>query len=745
MILKNLIRRKGRTTLAVLGVGIGVATIVCLGTLIDGLQAGYHTVLTGCEADLILKDADAPDLALGSLDEDIGENLRVMPGVSAVSSMIQGLVQAESSLYFFLFSFPEGSFALERFQVVEGVSLYSHAADDLPGKPIILGSAAAEAYHADVGGSIRIGETAFRVVGIYETGEAFEDGGAVLRLDNAQDLLGMQHEVSAYYIQVKDPSSIDRLKTRIARQYPELLISTAEDVTGESGLLSMLKILMGVVSGLTILIGGLAMTNAQLMAVFERTREIGVLRALGWSRVRILLMILGESLLIGVMGGIVGTCLALLILSTNQEALSAFGARMIIPPQLLLRAFILVFCLGVIGGLYPAIRASRMYPIEAMRYEGGMIDESVSRFPVGGMTIQNLWRRKPRTFLTLIMISITIGAILTINTMLGSADHIFGSFFEGAEIAARQADVANLILSVVDEGIGDKIAALPEVKSVSGIFFSVMMSEETGIFIIQGYAPREQAILSFNVVEGNRISGSGQMMIGRQLANTMNLGPGDTYTLSGRRYRIVGIYEHGLVFFELGGVVSLRDAQNFTAHPHKVTFFSVSLHDPTQAEKVVEKINARFPEVHASLSGTFASESPNLETANLLSNGIAFLAVVVGGLGIMNTMLMAVLERTREIGILRALGWRRRAILNLILRESLVLGLLGGLAGIAYSFFWVTLIQSIAFQGDSIRIVWELENVIRALVVALLLALVGGLYPAIRATRMEPVEALRYE
>ena len=111
----------------------------------------------------------------------------------------------------------------------------------------------------------------------------------------------------------------------------------------------------------------------------------------------------------------------------------------------------------------------------------------------------------------------------------------------------------------------------------------------------------------------------------------------------------------------------------------------------------------------------------------------------------MNTMLMAVLERTREIGILRALGWRQRAVLSLIMRESLALGLLGGLAGIALSICLVTLIQSIAIHDDSIRMIWTMENVIRSLVVALLLALVGGFYPALRATRLQPVEALHYE
>ena len=167
MIYKNLIHRKGRTILAVLGISIGVAAIIGLGALTDGLQAGDGSVLTGSEADLVLRDADTIDLLLSSIDEEVGQELLVMPEVSAISGMIQGLVQTESSLYFFVFGYPEGSFALERFQLIDGFPLYSRDANELRGKPIMLGSVAAESYNVGVGESLRVGETVYRLVGIY--------------------------------------------------------------------------------------------------------------------------------------------------------------------------------------------------------------------------------------------------------------------------------------------------------------------------------------------------------------------------------------------------------------------------------------------------------------------------------------------------------------------------------------------------------------------------------------------------
>jgi putative ABC transport system permease protein len=108
-------------------------------------------------------------------------------------------------------------------------------------------------------------------------------------------------------------------------------------------------------------------------------------------------------------------------------------------------------------------------------------------------------------------------------------------------------------------------------------------------------------------------------------------------------------------------------------------------------------------------------------------------------------MLMAVFERTREIGVMRALGWRRSAILWLILREAFLLGLLGGLAGIAIAFGFSYLLNNAPAITGLLELKWDLAIFARAILVALILGLVGGLYPAYRATRLQPIEALRYE
>ncbi|MGE5375534.1 MAG: ABC transporter permease, partial [Bacteroidota bacterium] len=123
----------------------------------------------------------------------------------------------------------------------------------------------------------------------------------------------------------------------------------------------------------------------------------------------------------------------------------------------------------------------------------------------------------------------------------------------------------------------------------------------------------------------------------------------------------------------------------------------------------------------------------------------SLIALLAGGLSVLNTMLMSVFERTREIGVLRALGWRRQAVLAMILREAVLLGMLGGAAGITISFALIELMKQSAALGSWVNPVWSWDIFARAFFLSIFLGAMGGLYPAYRATRLRPVEALRYE
>ncbi|HNB52802.1 MAG TPA: ABC transporter permease [Anaerolineales bacterium] len=751
MILKNLFRRKGRTLLTIFGIAVGVAAIIGLGAMADGLEAGYGAMLSGAKADLVLSQPDSFDVSYSAVDETVGEELAAMPEVARVAGMIQGFVTAEGAPILFVFGHPLDSFIFDRFQIVEGISLSDREAQHVRGTPILLGTAAAESFQKKVGDTFVLGGQTYRIVGLYETGDPFEDAGAVLELHEAQEILGKPRQVSLFYVQLKDLALSDRLIERATRLWPDYALKNTNDFTNSQIMDDSLRIFVWVIAGLAILIGGVGMMNAQLMAVVERTREIGVLRAVGWRSGRVMGLILGEALLVGLGGGLLGLGLGWLSIYIFSDFLGVFGATTDISPALIQNAFITVLVLGLVGGVYPAWRASRLEPVEALRYEGGTGSGGARRLPLGGglggMAANSLWQRAARTGLTLSAIGLTVGSILALDALITGSTQSFNGIALGAdaEIMIRQADIADTSLSAIDEQTAKKIAALPEIVGVSGMnFTAIVLPDNSGFFLLFGLSPNEFAIRKYTILEGERITSNRQIMLGSNIAESLSKKVGDTIELGGTRYRIVGIYQ-GSAWEELGGIITLRDAQIYMGRPRKSTMLMVKVTDPARAAEVVSLINTRFPDVHATLSGEFADQMPDMKNVDAMTGGISFLAILVGGVGVMNTMLMAVLERTREIGVLRALGWRQRAILGLILRESLLMGLLGGVAGVGIAFSLNALIEAIPYYGDAVAAIWQPAAFFRAFLVATLLGLFGGLYPAWRATRLEPVEALRYE
>jgi len=748
IIITNLLRRKGRTLLTVLGISIGTAAIIGLGTMADGFQAGYNNMMTGSKADLVLSQPDSYDISLSTVKEEIGEEIAALPEVSKISGMTEGIVTTEDSPYFFVFGYPEDSFILDKFVIKEGISLSSPKANSSKGKPVLLGGQAAEAMKKKVGDTLRLTQNVYRIIGIYETGDAFEDSGAVLRLADSQQLLGKPRQVSLFYIQLKSPDRKASFQQKIEKRYPDLLLAGTKEFSEKQGMVDMMKGSVWAIGGLAILIGGVGMMNSQLMAVFERTREIGVLRAVGWSGRRVMLMILGESILVSLSGGVIGSGIGLLFLTLFSNVLRSWGGSLgNIRPELILQAFTIVLLLGLTGGVYPAWKASRLQPVEALRYEGGGSGGKKLRFPIGGMAVQSLWQRSTRTILTLGAIAITVGAILALEAIVvGMVNSINGTLNVDSEIMIRQAGISDTGYSAIDERTGGKIAALPEVDSVTGLVFTaVMLPGGSGFFIIQGYSPNSQAIRRFNIVEGRSIESNREIMIGRMVSDSLKKSVGDSIELGNSRLKVVGIYESSVGWEEMGGVMTLRDAQNYSGKPRKVSMYAVKLKNPSTAESVVDIINTRYPDVHAALSAKFADEMPDMKNTSAMMNGISFMAILLGGLGVMNTMLMAVMERTREIGVLRSMGWRRRSVLGMILNESILLGTLGGVAGIILGLLLGKMFMLDPSYGAMLQPDYNVMMFVRTILVAVLLGGMGGIYPAIRASQQPPVEALRYE
>jgi ABC-type antimicrobial peptide transport system permease subunit len=745
MIWKNLFRRKGRTFLTLAGIAIGVAAIVALGAMAGGMRAGYTSMAQGSEADLVLSQASAMDITLGGVDEAIGEQLRGLPEVAEIDGMLMGNVQAEDSPYFFIFGYDPEGFAITHYRVVEGQTLAE--AHRVRGKPLLLGKSAAESMEKAVGDTFHITGGTFRIVGIYETGDGLEDGGAVISLQEAQSMLLQPRRVSMYYIRLRSPDDEARLRQRVERNFTDLTLSATSEFADRQDMIEYMEGFAWGIAGLAILIGGVGMTNTLFMSVFERTREIGLLRAVGWRRSQVLRLVLSESLALSLLGGVVGSGLGMAIVSLLRGStgfLGMMGSHF--TPDLFVRAFVTVIVLGLVGGAYPAWWASRLLPLEALRYEGGT-GANAPRFLPGGMTLRNLWRRRTRTVLTMLGIGVGIAAIIALNGITAGFTEGFTAIAmgSGVDLMATERGASDTSYSTIDERVGARLSALPDVEGVAGIGFAFTSTDKMMMFFMMGYNPREFAIRHFRIVEGQPLTTNRQMILGRQAAETMDAQVGDTLRILDSSFRVVGIYETGVSWEETGAVITLRDTQRLAGRPHQVTMYGIKLRDPEQAEAVRAYLDANFPELQVALTSDFAENLPDMQSSKQMMGQISFLAVLIGGVGMLNTMLMSVLERTREIGVLRALGWRRRQVVGMILREALALGIIGGVCGILLGMTLNWGLGYIPGIGGMLKPSYSAQLLAQVLIVALMTGVLGGLYPAWRATRMQPVEALRYE
>ena len=749
MILKNLFRRKSRSLLTLAGIAIGVAAMIALGALGAGLAAGYQSIGGGSQADFIVTQADALDLALSAVDDNLGAELLAMPEVATIAGMMMGNVSAEDGAkYFFIFGHDPQAFPIDHFRIIEGQGLDARG---VRGRPLLLGKFAAEGMEVGVGDTLNLTGGTFRVVGIYETGDALEDGAAVITLKDAQAILQKPRLVSAFYLKVKDSRQADRLRERIARRFPEIELTTASEFGDKQQAVDIMEGLASAIAAMAIIVGGVGMTNTILMSVYERTREIGVLRAVGWRRRRVLSLILTEALLLAFAGAILGSLIGVaLVIAIRNVPLYGY-TRGQFTPELFIQAFVVALILGILGGLYPAWRASMMQPLEAMRYDGGGHSRANSRFNlnIGGMTLKSLFRRKTRTFLTLLAIGIGIGAIVglgaVVDGVMGQLDTIFAG--SNAHLMALERDVSDMGYSAIPERVGARIAAHPDVAHVSGVVVGFAMEfEQAPIFIMWGYHPQEKAISRFKIIEGEPLLANRQTVLGKPVAEALGLGVGDTLRVSDSAFRVVGIYETGTGYEETGGLFTMRDTQVMSGKPNQVNWYAIELHDPAKAQEMLDYLNKNFPEIDATITSEFTESLPDMESANAMLSGITVLMALVGAFGMTNTILMSVLERTRELGVLRAVGWSRRRILSMILKESLLLGALGGLSGILIGFLMARGLAAIPSIGEMIEAgQFSAALITKAMLIAIFLGALGGLYPAWRATRMQPIEALRYE
>jgi putative ABC transport system permease protein len=365
-VVRNIARQRMRTILTVVGIAVGITTVVALGAVAGGLRATAGAMLKTGDADFIVAQKGSADLTFSALSLKEWKAVESRPDVERATGLLMNVSKIGSNPYFALLGVKPEQLALAPPPLVRGRSL----AAGRPGE-IMLGRRAAADLGADVGQTVELLDQRFTVVGVFRGDMPLFDGGAYAPLDEVQHLTHKEGLVTALYVKVKEGADPRTVATAIE--------AASDAVTTVSSVDEYGKVDQGVeaidaanlaISLLAVLIGAVGVTNTMIMSVFERTREIGILRAVGWRSSRIMRMIVGESLLLCLLAAVVG--IALGILATRALLLVPAIETFLEPqytPGLFLKAFLVGVGVGIAGALYPAARAVRLSPMEALRHE----------------------------------------------------------------------------------------------------------------------------------------------------------------------------------------------------------------------------------------------------------------------------------------------------------------------------------------------------------------------------------------
>jgi len=366
--LKNLKRRKMRTSLAILGIALGVMLITSLLFIMDGLESSITGSLELLSGNLIIQEKGSFDQTLSIVNVSLIKNLRNNTDIKVISPEI-----------YVARTLPGG--AVPRFVTLIGVTdSYSEIVsstyikfgtffNETDSGKIILGSKLANRLDLKVGDIFPIDSSPFDVTGIFETNTLADVIIALIPIEDARDLRNLSaDQISVIEIKPVDPDKADEIRSYVESNFEDYEVVFPEDLMEEaSEIMGTLRNTVWLVSAIAVLIGGIGIANAMLMSVMERTPEIGLLKATGWRNIDVAYSVLIEAFGIGVIGGLIGLLLGMVAAQTAQNIIPALTVRLTLTT--ILESLIFGVGLSLGSGVYPAVKAARLAPIRAIRGE----------------------------------------------------------------------------------------------------------------------------------------------------------------------------------------------------------------------------------------------------------------------------------------------------------------------------------------------------------------------------------------
>lgn len=393
---QNIKHRGLRSILTMLGIFIGIAAVVALISLGQGLQEAISGQFASLSVDrLVIQNIGTGFGPPGSTSvEKLHEHdLKVIESVSGIKIIVKrllrvGKVEFNNQAHFiFIGSLPDNQKGIDfiystfNLDVEEGKLLQSSDR-----KKVLLGSDLNSEHFGKeihVGSKIKIQGKEFEVSGFLKKSSTFQFNFAIfMPQEDMKDIFGIDDDIDFIVIQVDDPKKTDSVAQDIERKIrqdrheklgeEDFSVETPSQTLGSvNTIVNIINFIVAGIAAISLLVGGIGITNAMYTSVLERTREIGTMKAIGAKNSDILSIFILESALLGLVGGIIGALIGLgLAFAASYSANSALGIDLLkvhLSYPLLIGAILFSSIVGILAGILPAIQASRLKPVEALR------------------------------------------------------------------------------------------------------------------------------------------------------------------------------------------------------------------------------------------------------------------------------------------------------------------------------------------------------------------------------------------
>ncbi len=402
---------------------------------------------------------------------------------------------------------------------------------------------------------------------------------------------------------------------------------------------------------------------------------------------------------------------------------------------------------------------------------------------------ESLNANKMRSMLTVLGIVIGVAAVIAMLSIGRGAQASIASRIESMGTNLVYVSPGSTSQGGIQSGAGtagtltlddaNALSNLPGVEAVSSVtnsFVQVVYQGQNTRTRLLGVTPDYVTVSSLTLQDGEFISDQDQsarslvVVLGSAVAQDLFGGTGGVVgqrvRLNGQPYKVVGVLaskggtgffnQDDQVFIPLSTALYRLVGNSQFRGSSVISQITIKASSANVVNQVVSEVTTTMRDLHGTIAGaddfTVTSQQDTLAAATqvtdiltLFLGGIAGISLAVGGIGIMNIMLTTVSERTHEIGLRKAVGAKRQDILMQFLVESMMLSLLGGLIGVALGWGIAHLMGQVQFSGSTITPVVGLDSVLLATLFSMAVGLFFGIYPATRASRLQPVEALRYE